>query len=91
MEGELPRRSFGGVTINYGSGFLNGDGPNHLPSYYTLDLSLGKNFGHSFTVRFVGTNITNQRYMLDTSNTFGGSHYADPRMLAVQIRYRFRY
>jgi outer membrane receptor protein involved in Fe transport len=91
MEGDLPWRCFGAVTINYGSGFLNGDGPSHLPSYYTLDLSLGKNFGESFTVKFVGTNITNQRYMLDTSNTFGGSHYADPRLLAVQIRYRFHY
>jgi outer membrane receptor protein involved in Fe transport len=78
-------------VFSYGSGFLNGDGPSHLPSYYTLDLSLGKNFGENFTVRVAGTNITNQRYMLDTSNTFGGSHYADPRMWAVQIRYRFRY
>jgi outer membrane receptor protein involved in Fe transport len=91
MEGDLPWRSFAAVTINYGSGFLNGDGPSHLPSYYTLDLSLGKNFGESFTVRLVGTNITNQRYMLDTSNTFGGSHFADPRMLAAQIRWRFHY
>jgi hypothetical protein len=91
MEGDLPWRSFGSVAINYGSGFLSGDGPGHLPGYYTLDLSLGKNFGENFTVRFTGTNITNQRYMLDTSNTFGGSHYADPRMLAVQIRYRFHY
>jgi hypothetical protein len=91
MESDLPWRSFAAVTINYGSGFLNGDGPSHLPSYYTLDLSLGKNFGENFTVRFVATNITNQRYMLDTSNTFGGSHYADPRMMAAQIRWRFHY
>ena len=80
FEGDLPWRSFASFAINYGSGFLSGDGPDHLPSYYTLDLSVGKNFGESFTVRFTGTNITNQRYMLDTSNTFGGSHYADPRI-----------
>lgn len=91
FEGDLPWRSFGSIALNYGSGFLSGDGPDHLPSYYTLDLSLGKNFGENFTVRFTATNITNQRYMLDTSNTFGGSHYADPRQLAVQIRYRFHY
>jgi len=91
VEGDLPWRSFASLAINYGSGFLNGDGPSHLPDYYTLDLSVGKNFGESFTVRFTGTNITNQRYMLDTSNTFGGSHYADPRMLAVQFRWRFHY
>lgn len=91
MEADLPWRSFTAFSINYGSGFLNGDGPGHLPNYYTFDLSLGKSFGENFTVRVSGTNITNQRYMLDTSNTFGGSHYADPRMLAVQIRWRFRY
>jgi len=91
MEADLPWRSFTAVTVNYGSGFLEGDGPGHLPGYYTLDLSVGKTFGENFTVRISGSNITNQRYMLDTSNTFGGSHYADPRMLAVQIRWRFRY
>ena len=91
VEGDLPWRSFASMAINYGSGFLSGDGPSHLPAYYTLDLSVGKNFGESFTVRFAATNITNQRYQLDTSNTFGGSHYADPRMMALQIRYRFHY
>jgi hypothetical protein len=91
VEGDLPWHSFGALALNYGSGFLNGDGPSHLPSYYTLDLSLGKDFGENFTVRFIGTNITDRRYMLDTSNTFGGSHYADPRMLGLQIRYRFHY
>jgi len=91
FEGDLPWRSFAAVTVNYGSGFLFEDGPDHLPGYYTLDLSVGKNFGESFMVRVTGTNITNQRYMLDTSNTFGGSHYADPRIVAVQIRWRFHY
>jgi outer membrane receptor protein involved in Fe transport len=91
VEGDLPWHSFGSVAVNYGSGFLNGDGPSHLPAYYTLDLSVGKNFGENLTVRFMGTNITDQRYMLDTSNTFGGSHYADPRILAVQVRFRFHY
>jgi hypothetical protein len=91
MEGDLPWRSFAALTFNYGSGFLNGDGPDHLPSNYTFDLSLGKTFGESFTVRLIGTNITNQRYQLDNSNTFGGSHWADPRMLSVQVKYRFHY
>jgi len=91
MEGDLPWRSFAALTFNYGSGFLNGDGPNHLPSNYTFDLALGKTFGESFTVRLIGTNITNNRYQLDNSNTFGGSHWADPRMLSVQVKYRFHY
>jgi outer membrane receptor protein involved in Fe transport len=91
LESDLPFRSFAAIAMDYGSGFLNGDGPGHLSSHYTVDLSLGKNFGENFTVRLTGTNITNQRYMLDTSNTFGGTHYADPRILALQIRWRFHY
>ena len=91
IEGDLPWRTFASLEFNYGSGFLNGDGPDHLPSNYTFDLSIGKTFGENFTLRFVGTNIGNQRYQLDTSNTFGGSHYADPRMVSVQVRYRFHY
>jgi outer membrane receptor protein involved in Fe transport len=87
----LPWQTFAAVDVNYGSGFLNEDGPDHLPSYATLNLSLGKTFGESLTVRFSGTNLTNKRYQLDTSNTFGGSHFADPRMLSVQLRYRFHY
>lgn len=91
FEGDLPWRSFAAVTLNYGSGFLNGNGPDHLPAYYTFDLSLGKSFGENWMLRFIGTNITNQRYQLDTSNTFGGSHWADPFMVAVQVKFRFHY
>lgn len=91
FDGNLPWRSFAAVTINYGSGFLNGDGPNHLPAYYTLDLSVGKSFGENWMVRFSGTNITNQRYLVDTSNTFGGTHWADPFMCSVQVKFRFHY
>ena len=90
-DGDLPWRSFAALTFNYGSGFLNGDGPSHLPAYYTFDLSVGKNFGESFTVRLVSTNLCNNRYQIDNSNTFGGTHWADPRMIGVQVRYKFRY
>ncbi len=91
MHGDLPWRSFAALTFNYGSGFLNGDGPSHLPSYYTFDLSLGRNFGENLAVRLVSTNIGNSTYQLDNSNTFGGTHWAEPRMIGVQVRYKFRY
>lgn len=91
VEGSLPWRTFASLEFNYGSGFLDGDGPQHLPPNYTFDLSVGKNFGERFIVRFIGTNITNQRYMLDNSNTFGGTHFADPVMVSVQVKYRFKY
>jgi outer membrane receptor protein involved in Fe transport len=90
-DGSLPWRTFAALDVNYGSGFLKGDGPDHLPSYRTLDLSLGKSFGEAVTIRLSATNLTNKRYQLDTSNTFGGSHFADPRMLSIQLRYRFHY
>jgi len=91
MAGALPWHSFAGLTFNYGSGFLNGDGPSHLPANYSFDLSVGHNFGESFTARLVSTNLTNNRYQLDNSNTFGGTHWANPRFIGVQIRYKFHY
>jgi outer membrane receptor protein involved in Fe transport len=91
IEGDLPWHSFAAFTVNYGSGFLNGDGPNHLPAYTTFDLSVGKSFGENWTVRIAGTNISDVRYQLDNSNTFGGTHWGDPAMASVQVKYRFRY
>jgi hypothetical protein len=29
--------------------------------------------------------------MLDNSNTFGGTHFANPREVAVQVKFRFGY
>lgn len=91
VDGALPWRMYAALDLNYGSGFLKEDGPEHLPSYRTIDFSISKSFGENFTLRAYGTNITNKRYQIDTSNTFGGSHFADPRMLAMQVRYRFHY
>jgi outer membrane receptor protein involved in Fe transport len=91
VTGNLPWRTFASLEFNYGSGFVDGDGPNHLPPNHTFDFSVGKNFGETWTLRFMSTNITNQQYLLDNSNTFGGTHYAPPQMLAVQVKYRFKY
>lgn len=88
---DLPWHSWLSSNLNYGSGFLNGDGPSHLPSYHTIDVSVGKSFGEDWDVKFTGLNITDKRYQLDLSNTFGGSHFAYPRTVAVQLRYRFHY
>ena len=80
-----------GANLAYGSGFLNGDGPGHLPSYRTIDLSLGKSFGESWSAKLTAMNLTNKRYLIDLSNTFGGSHFANPREISLQVRYRFHY
>jgi len=77
--------------VNYGSGFLDGDGPAHLPSHTTVDLSVGKSFGENWNARFAVTNLNNNHYLLDNSNTFGGTHFVNPREFAFQLKYRFHF
>lgn len=78
-------------NLNYGSGFLDGDGPAHLPSHTTVDFAVGKSFGDDWSAQLSATNIGDQRFLLDNSNTFGGTHFADPRRVEVQLKYRFHY
>jgi outer membrane receptor protein involved in Fe transport len=52
---------------------------------------MNKDIGESWTIRAIGTNITNKRYQVDLSNTFGGSHVGDPRLLSAEVRYRFHF
>ena len=87
----LPASAWTSININYGSGFLDGDGPAHLPSHTTLDWSIGKSFGERWTVQFTALNLNNDHFLLDRSNTFGGTHYVNPRELMVQVKYRFKY
>jgi outer membrane receptor protein involved in Fe transport len=91
IQSELPWRVTGSFNVSYGSGFLNGDGPAHLPSHTTYDFSLGKSFGENWSVRLTGLNLANHHYLLDNSNTFGGTHFANPREVSVQVKFRFRY
>ena len=88
----LPRRAWLSASIYYGSGFTDGsvDYPAHLEPHTTFDLSLGKSFGESWSVSVNGLNVANRRFLLDNSETFGGTHYADPRQIWVQVRYKFR-
>ncbi len=91
FETELPRKAWIAGNLAFGSGFLDGDGPAHLPSHTTFDLSFGKSFGESFSARVTALNLTDARYLLDNSNSFGGTHYNFPRQIAVTLRYRFHY
>ncbi len=76
----------------YGSGFVDGssDVPAHLPGHTTFDLSVTKPVSENVTVSVVSLNLLNRRFLLDNSATFGGMHYAEPRQIYVQLRYRFR-
>jgi outer membrane receptor protein involved in Fe transport len=87
----LPRRFWATPAVNFGSGFLNGDGPAHLPPHTTVDISLGKYFGERWSVSLNAVNLANNRFMLDDSNTFGGTHFVNPRQIYVELRYRFHF
>ncbi len=89
----LPGRILASADVYYGSGFTDGssDTPMHLPGHTTLDLTLGRTFGENFTVSVTSLNAANRRFLLDNSQTFGGTHYADPRQIYLQLRYRFHY
>jgi len=87
----LPLSSSVSMNVNYGSGFLDGDGPQHLPGHVTLDLSVGKRFGEDWMIALQTVNVTNNRYLLDNSNTFGGTHFAEPRQIYFELKYRFHY
>ena len=89
----LPFRAWASGSIYYGSGFTDGesDTPRHLQPHTTFDCSIGKNFSETFSVGVTALNLTNRRFLLDNSETFGGTHYADPRQIYVQVRYRFHF
>jgi len=87
----LPWHAWASTNVSHGSGFLDGDGPAHLPSHTTLDIALGKSIGERWAVRLTALNVTNNRYLLDNSNTFGGTHFGDPRMVSIQAKYTFHY
>jgi hypothetical protein len=42
-------------------------------------------------VGFTAQNIADGRYLLDNSNTFGGTHWNYPRQVNGEIRYRFHF
>lgn len=87
----LPWRTSADFNLNFGSGFLDGEGPGHLPTHTSFDVALAKSFGERVSLRLTGLNLSNSHYMLDNSNTFGGTHFANPREISVQLRYSFHY
>jgi len=88
----LPARISAGSDIYYGSGFSDGSSPipAHLPGHTSFDLMLGKQIAENLSLSVTALNAANRRFLLDNSPTFGGTHYAEPRQIYVQLRYRFR-
>jgi outer membrane receptor protein involved in Fe transport len=44
----------------------------------------------SLTLSVTALNLTNRRFLLDNGATFGGTHYAEPRQIYLEIRHKFR-
>ncbi len=78
-------------NLSFGSGFLNEDGPAHLLGHTTFDLALGKSFGERLSLTLTVQNLSNSRYLIDNSNTFGGTHFNLPRQFTGEVRYRFHF
>lgn len=93
IRANLPHQVRFAVSTYYGSGFKNGEAEDgsHLQPHTTVDLSVGKSIGDRFSVAVNGLNIANRRFLLDNSSTFGGTHYADPRQIYLDLRYRFHF
>jgi outer membrane receptor protein involved in Fe transport len=85
----LPRAAWINANVVYGSGFLDVNGPQHLPDHTALDVAFGKPIGKSVSLNFNALNLTNARYLLGRDSSFAGTHYNDPRQFTVQLRYRF--
>jgi outer membrane receptor protein involved in Fe transport len=90
---DLPYRVMAGGNVYYGSGFTDGssDVPAHLAGHTTFDLTVGKTLRENLTLSVTALNLMNRRFLLDNSTTFGGTHYADPRQVYAQLKYRFHY
>jgi hypothetical protein len=92
LDANLPAGSYASITVYYGSGFANGEGPSsHLPGHGEVNLSGGKNFGKSLSATLTILNLTDKHLLTDNSLTFGGFHYNDPRQIIGEVHYRFGY
>ncbi len=95
----LPLHAWFATNVYYGSGFHNGladsgQGPyqgQYLPVHTTFDASAGRSLGERWKLSASVINVTNHRVLVDNSITVGGFHYNDPRMISVEMRYRFHF
>jgi outer membrane receptor protein involved in Fe transport len=87
----LPRHTWLNANVNFGSGFLDGDGPQHLPSHTSVDIALGKSFGERLSLTASALNISNSRFLFGRDSSFAGTHYNEPRQIIASIRYRFHF
>jgi outer membrane receptor for ferrienterochelin and colicin len=88
---DLPWKTWATANVIYGSGFLRGNGPDHMPSHTTVDVAAGKDFRNGLSLRFSVLNATDALFLTGFENSFAGTHYANPREFSVQLRYKFHF
>jgi outer membrane receptor protein involved in Fe transport len=89
----LSYRLIAGGNLYFGSGFTDGSSDVRalLEKHTTFDLSVGRPVREKLTLSVTLLNLTNRRFLLDNSAIFGGTHYADPRQVYLQLKYLFHY
>jgi hypothetical protein len=87
----LPASAWASASVTYGSGFLLGNGPAHMPGHTTLDVAAGKGLGRDVELRFSALNVTNALFLTGFENSFAGTHYANPREITGQVKIKFHY
>jgi len=91
VEAMLPAGFWVSGAVLYGSGFLLGDGPDHLSPHTTVDVAAGKNVTTDLSLRLTVTNLGNAAFLTGLANSFAGTHYQTPREIGLQVRYKFHY
>jgi len=91
VEASLPRQLAISVAVLYGSGYLLGDGPDHLSPHTTVDVAAAKNLTDNLSIRLTVTNLANAAFLTGFANSFAGTHYQTPREIGGQVRYKFHY
>jgi outer membrane receptor protein involved in Fe transport len=87
----LPRHAWINSNVSWGSGFLDQDGPQHLPPHTSVDIAFGKSFGENLSFTVSALNIADSRFLYGRESSFAGTHYNEPRQIIGSIRYRFHF
>jgi len=87
----LPDAAWVSASVTYGSGFLKGNGPEHMPRHTTFDLAAGKDLGERVSLRFSALNVTDALFLTGFENSFAGTHYTNPREITGQVKVKFHY
>jgi len=62
---QVPHEPWASASAEFGSGFLEGDGPEHKPAHTVFNLQGGKSFGHQWTLVASALNVADHRFLLD--------------------------